>query len=137
MTKFEVKELAYNVIFDGKEETFEGFVEAIRYVYHETGCLSDFVVYENDDDFFQENFKDNVFDVVRELCDHDCQYDIYSQYVKLDDYYNLISYEISDLKEEYAQCFNVIFERIANCPECYYLLDSYIVELIEEYNSIN
>ena len=137
MTKFEVKELAYNVIFNGKEETFEGFVKAIRYVYHETGCLGDFVVYENDDDFFQENFKDNVFDVVRELCDYDCQYDIYSQYVKLDDYYNLISYEISDLKEGYAQCFNVIFERIANCPECYYLLDKYIVELIEEYNSIN
>lgn len=137
MTKFELKELAYDVIFNDKEETFEGFVEAIRYTYHETGYLSDFVVYENDGDFFQENYSHNIFDLIEELNSPRCQYDMCSQYVKLDNYYNLISYDIFDLKEEYAPYFDEIFERIANCPKCHYLLDSYIVELIEEYNTIN
>lgn len=93
------------------------------------GSLDDLRVYDNDEEFFQIFFENNLMEVARSI--YYGNYKYMDEYVTFNGYGNLVSYNEYEVEEMLKSNFDEIFEALLNTWEnlC---LDDELKEMLEE-----
>ena len=79
------------------------------------GSLEYLEVFENDEEFFEIFFKDNILEAVRSVCYGDYNYN--DDYVKFNAYGNLESFNEYEFEEFLRENINEIVEAVIECKD--------------------
>ncbi len=117
-------------------DTIDIFIEVINEAECYDSRLGDYVMYDNEDSFFNDIYPGSKAELVEAILDG--SYSRSDEYVCVDYDGSLISWTKSDLMEDYALHFSKIFNLIAEVKgKCtLYDMPGYLVELVDTFNSI-